>query len=97
MADVEAMFYRVLVAEKHRSLLSFLCWENGNCNLSPQTYHMNVHVFGGALSPSFSNYALWKTAADNETKCGTKVAETLRNNFYADDMLKFCVKWRNYN
>ena len=58
MADVEAMFYRVLVAEKHRSLLSFLCWENGNCNLSPQTYHMNVHVFGGALSPSFSNYAL---------------------------------------
>ena len=58
MADVEAMFYRVLVAEKHRSLLSFLCWENGNCNLSPQMYHMNVHVFGGALSPSFSNYAL---------------------------------------
>ena len=49
---------------------------------------MNVHVFGGASSPSSSNYALRKTAAYNETKCGTKVAETLRNNFYVDDRLK---------
>ena len=88
MADIEAMFYQVFVAEKHRSLLSFLWWENGNCDLPPQTYHMNVHVFGGASSLSCSNYALRKTAADNETKYGTKVAETLRNNFYVDDMLK---------
>ena len=28
------------------------------------------------------------TAADNETKYGTEVAETLENNFYVDDMLK---------
>ena len=38
MADIEAMFYQVFVAEKHRSLLSFLWWENGNCDLSPQSY-----------------------------------------------------------
>ena len=49
---------------------------------------MNVHVFGGASSPSCSNYALRKTAANNETKYGKEVAETLRNNFYVDDMLK---------
>ena len=49
---------------------------------------MNVHVFGGASSPSCSNYALQKTAADNETKYETEIAETLRNDFYADDMLK---------
>ena len=88
MADIEAMFYQVFVAGKHRSLLSFLWWENGNCDPSSQTYHMNVHVFGGASSPSCSNYALCKTAADNETKYGTKVSETLRNNFYVDDILK---------
>ena len=88
MADIEAMFYQVFVAGKYRSLLSFLWWENGNCDLSPQTYHMNVHVFGAASPPSCSNYALRKTAADNETKYGTKVSETLRNNFYVDDMLK---------
>ena len=28
---------------------------------------MNVHVFGGALSISCSNYALPKTVADNKT------------------------------
>ena len=55
MADIEAMFYQVFVAEKHRSLLSFLWWENGNCNLLPKTYHMNVHVYGGASLPSCSN------------------------------------------
>ena len=49
---------------------------------------MNVHGFYGASLPSCSNYALRKTAADNETKYGTEVAETLRNNFYVDDMLK---------
>ena len=49
---------------------------------------MNVHVFGGASSPSCSNYALRKTAADNENKYRSEVAETLRNNFYVDGMLK---------
>ena len=88
MADIEAMFYQVFVAENHRSLLIFLWWENGNCGLSPQSYHMNVDVFGGASSPSCSNYPLRKTAADNENKYGSEVAETLRNNFYVDDMLK---------
>ena len=87
-ADIEAMFYQVFVAEKHRSRLSFLWWENGNYNLLIQTYHMNVHVFGGTSSLSCSNYALRKTAAYNETKYGTKVTETRRNNFYLDDMLK---------
>ena len=49
---------------------------------------MNVHVFGGASSSSCSNYALRKTAADNENKHRSEVAETLRNNFYVDGMLK---------
>ena len=49
---------------------------------------MNVHVIGGASSPSCSNYALRKTATDNENKYGSEVAETLRNNFYVDDTLK---------
>ena len=88
MADIETMFYQVFVAEKHRSLLSFLWWENGNCDLSLQCYHMNMNVFGGASSPSSSNYILRKTATDNENKYGSEVAKTLRNNFYMDDMLK---------
>ena len=31
-------------------------------------YEINVHVFGGTLSPSCSNYALRRTAADNKDK-----------------------------
>ena len=75
MADIEAMFYQVLMTEKHRSLLSFVWWENDNCDLSPPTYHMNVHAFGGTSSPSCSNYALRKTTADNENKYGSVVAD----------------------
>ena len=47
MADIKAMFYQVFVANKHRSLLSFLWWENGYIKEQSQRYHMNVHVFGG--------------------------------------------------
>ena len=28
MADIEAMFYQVFLANRHRNLLSFLWWEN---------------------------------------------------------------------
>ena len=49
---------------------------------------MNVHVFGGTSSPSCSNYALRRTARDNEVKFYPEVAETLRSNFYVDDLLK---------
>ena len=51
MADIEAMFYQVFVANQHRSLLSFLWWENGDIKEEPQRCHMNVHVFGEASSP----------------------------------------------
>ena len=54
----------------------------------PQRYHMNVHVFGGTSSPSCSNYAVQRTARDNEAKYDLEVAETLRSNFYVDHLLK---------
>ena len=88
MADTEAMFYQVFVANQHRSLLSFLWWENGDIKRQPQEYHMNVYVFGGISSPSCSNYALRRTARDNNVKYDPEVAETLRSNFYVDDLLK---------
>ena len=58
MADIEAMFYQVFVADQHRNLLSYPWWENGNISEQPQDYRMNVHVFGGTLLPSCSNYTL---------------------------------------
>ena len=49
---------------------------------------MSVHVFGGVSSPSCGNYALRKTTPDNQGEYGNDAAETLRNNFYIDDLLK---------
>ena len=86
MADIEAMFYQGFVTNQHRSLLTFLWWENGDIKEQPQRYHMNVHVFGGTSSLSCSNYALRRTARDDEVKHDPEVAETLRSNFY--DLLK---------
>ena len=55
MADIEAMFYKVFVSDKHRNLLSFLWWKSGDVNEQPQNYHMNVHIFGGTSLPTCSN------------------------------------------
>ena len=88
MADIEAMFYQVKVAEKHRSFLRFLWWEDSDINKSIVDHEMCVHVFGGVSSPSCSNYALRKTASDNQEEYGNDAAETLRKNFYVDDLLK---------
>ena len=81
MADIEAMFYQVKVAEKHRSFLRFLWWEDSDINKSIVDHEMCVHVFGGVSSPSCSNYALRKTASDNQEEYGNDAAETLRKNF----------------
>ena len=70
MADIEAIFYQVFVADQYRNLLSFLWWENGDISEQPQHYRMKVHVFGGTSSPNCSNYALRRTARDHERKCG---------------------------
>ena len=49
---------------------------------------MCVHVFGGASSPICSNYALKRTAIDNEDQFGPEAAKTLMKNFHVDDLLK---------
>ena len=49
---------------------------------------MCVHSFGAVSSGSCANYALQRTADDNETKLGSEAANTLRRDFYVDDNLK---------
>ena len=49
---------------------------------------MTVHLFGAVSSPACATYALQHTADDNEDNYGTEVANTLRRNFYVDDVLK---------
>ena len=49
---------------------------------------MTVHLFGAGSSPACSNFALKRTAEDDERELGARVAETLRKNFYLDDALR---------
>ena len=49
---------------------------------------MCVHVFGSVSSGGCSNYVLRRTAIENKHIYGEEAAETLRNNFYVDELLK---------
>ena len=48
---------------------------------------MTVHLFGATSSPSCANFALHRTAEDY-VSCSREASETIRNNFYVDDLLK---------
>ena len=76
------------VRKEDQNVLIFLWLPNGNLEQKAEEYCMTVHLFGAILSPACATYALQHTADDNEDNYGTEVANTLRRNFYVDDVLK---------
>ena len=88
MADIEKMFYQVKVKKADQDFLRFLWWHNGILTKEPEEYCMTVHLFGGGSSPGCSNFALKCTAEDGENEFGVKASETVKKNFYVDDLLK---------
>ena len=66
--DIEAMYHQVKVPENQRCFLRFLGWKDSDSSKVIVDHEMTAHVFGGISSPSCSNYALKKTAADNIKK-----------------------------
>ena len=88
MADIESMFYQVMISEEHKCYLKFLWWKDGNYNNPIIDCQMNVHVFGATSSLGCSNYALKKTSTDYKDVDGFQASETLQRNFYVDDLLK---------
>ena len=81
MADIEKMYFQILVSEKHRNFLRFLWWNDGDFSKERIDQEMCAHVFGGVSSGACSNYALKRTARENEKKYGTETSRTLRENF----------------
>lgn len=49
---------------------------------------MTRHLFGAALSPGCSNFALKKVATEEELEFGADVANFIKRDFYVDDRLK---------
>ena len=65
-----------------RSIIFDSCawWPDGDTSADPEDYQMSVHLFGDISSPSCANFALRKTADDNERDLGKQTADALRTN-----------------
>ena len=68
MADIEAMFYQVRVADVDCIFLRFLWWPDGDLESKLEEYQMVVHLFGAASSPVCSNFALCKKTTVNTSQ-----------------------------
>ena len=88
MSDVEAMFHQVRVDPEDRSALRFLWWPNGNLDLEPEEFIVTVHLFSAVSSPSYANFALKKTATDNQADFNKEAVKTVERDFSVDDCLK---------
>ena len=84
-ADIKAMYHQVRVAEEDQPALRFL-WRGADRRGPPDTYQMQVHVFGAASSSCAVNFALQRCAADNELEF-PEAAAAVRSRFYVDDYL----------
>ena len=78
MGDIDAMFRQAKVRKDQCSFLKFLWWDDSNPNKEIIDYEMTAHVFGGASSPSYSNFALKRTAKDNEQQYGKEITQILK-------------------
>ena len=72
MGDIEQMFHQVLLHPKDRRYLQFLWWPQGDLTLEPLIYHINVHLFGAASSPSCAQFSLLESAKDQSDQFDTK-------------------------
>ena len=80
-ADIEQMFYRFRVEEKHRYFLQFYWYRNNNPDDELIEYRMKARVFGNSPSPAIATFGLRKTVelADLDVKY------LINRNFYLDD------------
>ncbi|XP_033103148.1 uncharacterized protein LOC117105953 [Anneissia japonica] len=88
MGDVKSMFHQFRVLPKHRDLLRFLWWKDGDPSKRVEEYRMSVHLFGAVSSPGCANFGLKRAADDGEETFGSSAAQFVREDFYVDDGLK---------
>ncbi|XP_068207466.1 uncharacterized protein [Palaemon carinicauda] len=84
IADIEAMYYQVVIPKKDRDALRFI-WFNDAGEIVH--YRMTRHVFGGVWCSSSSAYALGRVLVD-EVYVPLLVSGTIKRSFYVDNCLK---------
>lgn len=89
IADIQAMFHQVRVSKKDINFLRFLWWPQDDAKQAPVEYCTIVHLFRAVSLPSCANYALRKTADENQSQFSTEVVSTINCNLYVDEVLVF--------
>ena len=88
VSDIASMFHQIRVDQKEYDALRFLWWPNGDLNAEPTDHQMLVHLFGSTSSPSIANFCLRPVADDFGEAFDAETTETVRRNFYVDDLLR---------
>jgi hypothetical protein len=89
MADIQKMFYQVRVPVKHRNYLRFFWYPGGDLNRCPIEYRVTVHIFGAVSSPSIANFTLRElTNLKEAQEFSQESRDSIKNNFYVDDIVK---------
>ena len=84
LADIEGIFLQVRVREEDQPSFRFLWREDPTSSVVVRQYTRNI--FGARYSPTCANFALQKTASDNQAEF-TEGASTVVQKFYIDDYL----------
>ena len=85
VADIEKMFLQVRVRAEDGPAFRYL-WRTPGSREPPDTYQMDVQIFGAVSSPSICSYVLRQAAKD----CGTHsdlVFKEVCDHFYVDNWL----------
>ena len=77
--DIEAMFNQVAVPEADQVAFCFLWRQSPESAI--EVYQFMRHIFGAKCAPTCSNYALLRSAEDNEIEFPT-AALAVKRNFY---------------
>ena len=96
--DIEAMFNQVAVPEEDQACLRFL-WRQSP-DLPTEVYQYVRHIFGAKCAPTCSNYALLRSAEDNEKQfpsaalavTWTGVVKDSRNDFLSPAKYSSLIK-----
>ena len=81
ISDIEAMFHRVQVPNPETDAMRFI-WRK-SIETEIEDYAMQVHIFGKTDSPCIANWALKRTAPDNDQQ----LKRIIEDEFYMDDFL----------
>lgn len=85
-ADIQKMFYQVLVPPDEQDFLRFLWWKDGIPNGEVVLCRMTRHSFGLTSSLSAAEFCILSTARSNKTSASPSTVDTLMHDTFVDDV-----------